>query len=264
MLALALLGCLFLFFYFLTVKELPEPGAVRAWLATRGVCAACAAGCFAGAALLWGVLAAVPWAVFGWKLPDWVAETREAKRKARLAALARDFVAGAAGIYAAGLTTRDVLERMSERVGEPLASDLRDMFAERETADVTKEEKSVPAMFARLAKKYGLEEFNGVAKIISASEYAGGPQAAARGLKRLAQAMRQKERLAVERAKATIEPRIAAVVTIAILGAGLLLDGTLLRPYFAGGGRFVLAAASCLVVGMLFLMRRIGRSEDLV
>lgn len=258
MLGLLLLASLFLLFYCLTAKELPEPEAIKAWVLAKGLGAASAAGCFALASLLWGPLAGLPWALLGWRLPGWLREAREARRRTRLSALARDFITAAAGMYAAGQTTPEVLRRLAERMSEPLAGEFEGMVARREARGA-----SVPAMFGELAQKYGLPEFGAVARIIAASERAGGPQAAARGLKRLGQALRQKERLAVERAKATMEPKIAAAVTVAILGVGLLLDGTALRAYFAGGGRLVLAAASGLVVGMLFMLKKIGRSEDL-
>ncbi|MBC7105318.1 MAG: type II secretion system F family protein [Firmicutes bacterium] len=256
--ALMLFASLFGLFFCLTARELPEPEAVRAWLFGKGLAAASALGCFAAASALWGVPAGIPWAALGWRLPEWAREIRSTKRRAKLSAAARDFVTAAAGMYAAGLTTPEVLRRLAERLPEPLGPELERMAARRELAG-----QPVPAMFAEVARRYGLAEFSAVARIVAASERAGGPQAASRGLKRLAQALRQKERLAAERAKATIEPRIAAVVTVAVLGAGLLLDGTILRPYFAGGGRLVLAAASALVVGMLFLLRKISRSEDL-
>jgi len=257
-LAFFLFASLFLFFFTLTVKELPEPETVKAWMLGKGLGAASAVACFAAAALLWGPLAAVPWAFLGFRLPGWIGEIRRTRRKARLSAAARDFVTAAAGMYSAGLTTPEVLRRMSERMPEPLGSELAKMVARREMAGV-----SVAPMFGDLARRYDLPELEAVARIVSASERAGGPLAASKGLKRLGQALRQKERLAAERAKATMEPKIAAVVTLAILGAGLLLDGTVFRQYFAGPGRLVVAVASALVVGMVFIYRKVGRSEDL-
>ncbi|MGB9887993.1 MAG: type II secretion system F family protein [Moorellales bacterium] len=258
MLALCLLASLFLFFYCLTARELPEPEAVGAWLAEKGLGAVSAAGCFALASLLWGPLAGIPWAFLGLKLPGWVREGVEARRKARLSAAARDLVQAAAGMYAAGMTTPQVLRKLAERLPEPLGPALGEIAAERDWTGRT-----APEGLRRLAEEHGLAELSAVAKILEASSRAGGAQAAAAGLKRLALALRQKERLLAERAKATIEPRIAALVTVLVLGAGLLADGTLLRPYFVGGGRLVLAAGSALVVGMLFLLRKISRSEDL-
>jgi tight adherence protein B len=258
---LLLLGSLFLLFYCLAVREFPEPEQIRAWLAEKGAGLGSAALFFALASLLWGPLAGIPWAFLGLKVPGWLKEWAAAKRKEKLSAAARDLVQAAAALYGAGMTTPYVMEELADRLPEPLAGWLKGVLADRDLADGTVA--SVPQRFQELAKDWDLPELSAVADIIEISTWAGGPQAAARGLKRLSLALRQRERLLAERVKANMEAKIAALVTLVIIAAGLVLDGTFLRPYFAGPGRLVLAAASALTVGMIFLFRSIGRSEDL-
>lgn len=259
--ALGLLLSLFGLFFFLTVRELPDSGRVRSWLAEKGVGVASAVLCCALAALLWGPLAGIPWAFLGLRFPGWVREWAEARRRARLSAAVRDLVLSASGLYGSGMTTPYVMEKLAERLPDPLGGWLKGVLAERDLADGTVAK--VPQEFKEKAAEWNLPELSAVADIIEASTWAGGPQAAARGLKRLSLALRQRDRLLAERAKANTEARIAAVVTVAIILAGLALDATVLRPYFAGPGRLVLAAASALAVGMIFLFRSVGRSEDL-
>lgn len=260
MLTVLLWASLALLFYSVTVGEFPEAESLRAALKRHGAAAASAALFFVAASVLFGTpLAGAVWAAFGWVLPGWVSEWADERRRARLKSLAADFVTSAAGLYAVGQTTPDVVRVMAERLPEPLAGEFRRMIG----AYNMNPGASFPRMFREVAEKYGLPEFGAVAGILAAGERAGGPPAVSRGLKRLGRALRQRDRLAAERRKATMEPRVAAVVVVVVLGAGLLVDAAFFRGLFAGAGRLVLAAGSALVVGIVFLFRKVSRSEDL-
>ncbi|MGI9951304.1 type II secretion system F family protein [Moorellaceae bacterium AZ2] len=258
--AVLLFLSLFSLFYTLISKESPA-GSLFFYCIRHGVKVASAA-----TFLLLGILAfQTPiagffWGLLGWHLPTWLAGYREQKRVARLRSLVSDFVAAAAGLYAVGQTTPEVVKNASERFPEPLAGEFKGMLAARRLNPLA----SFPKMFEAVGEKWGLPELKAVAAIVAASERAGGPRAAAQGLKRLGCALRQRDRLLAERAKATLEPRIAAYVTISILLLGLLLDATVFRGMFEGTGRLVLAAASGLVVGLVFMVRKLFGEEDLL
>lgn len=260
MLVFLLFLSLFLLFWCLILGEPPVEN-VRKFLARRGLSTGSAVLCLLVGSLLFGTpVAGLFWGLLGWHLPDWITGYIEEKKRARLRALATDFVAAAAGLYAAGQLTPEVVKTAAERFPEPLASDFEDMIAARNMNPYA----SFPRMFETLAEKRGLPEFRAVAAIVAASERAGGPASAANGLKRLGRALRQRDELLAERAKATLEPRMAAYVTVLILLGGLFLDATLLRHFFEGPGKLVLAAASGLVVGLAFMVRKIAKQDDLL
>lgn len=261
MLAVVLFFVLFAVLYVLLGGPLPGSAAVRIFILGFGIPAGSAAGCFFLTALLFGTpLAGLPWGLLGWFLPPWAAQALEARRLSRLRAITGDFITSAAGLYSAGQTTQEVIRASGERMTEPLKTDFREMLAWWDTNPGF----SFPEAFNRLAEKHKLPEFAAAAAIISASERAGGPPAAGKGLARLARALRQKERLLAERSKALVEVKFAGHVVIFILLAGLLADATALKTYFAGGsGRITVAAASAVAVGLIFMMRRLSRNKDL-
>lgn len=257
MLVLCLFLALFLLFYFLTGGELPEKEGLAQIARNRLLPGATAAVLFvAGSALCRIVLGGVPWAVLGWYLPGWVAGFVEERRRAGLREMAKSFVVSAAGMFSAGQTAADVMRVMADRMPEPLANEFKEMIGAREGLNVL-----YAKSFGELAKKYGLEEFDAVAAILAAADRAGGPFAAAKGLKRLSAALQQRDRLLAERRKETFEPKVAAVVVIALLLLGFFADALFWPHYFEGGGRLVLALASAVIVGAVFLAVRAGRPE---
>lgn len=261
MLIFFLLLSLFLLFYSLTVGEYPDPSSIKEAVLRFALPGGGAVAFFIVASALFKTpIAGLFWAIFGWFVPGWIIEAVKERRQTRLRNLAKDFVASAAGLYAVGQMTSEVVRVMAERFPEPFASEFRDMIAVRNMNPHA----SFPRMFDNLAEKYGLSEFKAVSTILAASERAGGPLAASRGLKRLGAALRQRDRLLMERAKAIMEPKIAAVATIAILSVGLLLDATAFGQYFEGIGRIVVAASSALLVGLVFMTKRIAQSKDLI
>lgn len=251
---------LFSLFYTLISGESPA-GNLVLYCLDHGIRVATAAGLLVVGSLLFKTpIAGFFWGLLGWHLPAWIGNYGEQKKHARLRAMVSDFVAAAAGLYAVGQTTPEVVKNAAERFPEPLATDFKGMMAARKLNPLA----SFPKMLEAIGERRNLPEFKAVAAIVAASERAGGPKAAARGLKRLGRALRQRDRLLAERAKATLEPRIAAYVTISILLLGLMLDATVFRSLFEGGGRLVLAAASGLVVGLVFMVRKLFGQEDLL
>jgi tight adherence protein B len=260
-LTVLLLLTVFLIFYVVTGGSLPEADTFRRLLLRFGLPAASAAGCFAlTAALFQSLLAGLFWGLLGWFLPNWIEGLIQTKKQARHRAQAGDFITSAAGLYSAGQVTPEVVRTTAERFSEPFGTEFREMLARRELNPNA----SFPGMFHSLAEKYGLSELKAVSAIISASERAGGPAAAGRGLKRLGQALRMRDRLLTERAKSLVEVKIAGYVVIALLLAGLLADATVWREYFTGGaGGVVSGLASGVIVGLIFMVRKISRSDDL-
>lgn len=261
MLTVILLFIIFLLFYALFGGPLPEIPAVRSIFLRFGLALAGAVGCLFAATLLFGSpLAGLAWGILGWFLPAWVIGAIDSRRLNRHRALARDFITSAAGLYAAGQVTSEVVRTTGERFAEPFGTEFRDMLAQRELNPRF----SFPKAFERLAEKYRLPEFKAASAIIAASETAGGPPAAGRGLSRLGQALRQRDRLLTERAKSLVEVKIAGYVVIGILLAGLLADATAFRHYFTdGAGKVAVGVASGIVVGLIFMVRKISQSKDL-
>jgi tight adherence protein B len=260
MLKLMLFVSLFLLFFCLTVGEFPDALTVKEKIIRFAVPGAGAVLFFLISwALLGTPVAALIWAVLGWFVPGWIINFIGGKKRARLKSMARDFVTSASGLYAVGLMSSEVVRIMADRFPEPFASDFRKMIAAWNNNYLA----SFPKMFRDMADKYNLPEFEAVSTILAASETAGGPVAASKGLKRLGRALRQRDRLMTERAKATLEPKIAAVVTILLLTVGLILDGTVLRQMFTGPGKMIMTVSSALLVGLIFMLSKITKSEDL-
>lgn len=256
-----LLLTLFLLFYILTGGALPDLQKVKDIVVRFILPAGTAAGVFLITTLIFGTpFAGLFWAILGWLLPAWIGQAVRNKRRVRLHRLAIDFITSAAGLYAAGQVTPEVITATAKRFPEPFASEFKDMLAQREGNKAA----IFPSMFRSLALKYNLPEFAAVASILSASETAGGPKSAAAGLKRLGTALRQKDRLLTERNKALIEVRIAGIFVISVLIFGLVLDVTALRSMFAGdNGKVVLGLASGIVSGLIIMYRKISQSPDL-
>lgn len=248
-------------FYLLTGGALPKSSTVRDAAIRYGLPATSAAGfVVVGSIAFQTVLAGLAWGVFGWALPGWLIRARQDRKRSRLRAITRDFVQSAASLYSAGNVTPEVIEATAGRLPDPLGRELRDMLGQYRLS----REASFPAMFRNLARKYDLPELDAVGSIIAASEQAGGPAAAARGLKRLARGLRRRERLLIERRKQTYETKIAAWLAIGFLLLGLLLDATILRDIFQEpGGRMALVFGSAITVGMIAGTMRLTRTADL-
>jgi tight adherence protein B len=251
-------------FYFLFVGGIEQGiGGIRGWLIHLGL-----PGTSAGVAFLTGTLicktplAGVIWAIGGWFLPGWVSNFATERKKAVLRSGVKNFITAAAGLYAAGQVTPEVVKAASTRFPEPLAGEFQVMLGRRNTD----RKASFPIMFESLATKYELPEIKAVAAIIAASERAGGPRAAAEGLKQLAVALRARERRLQERRKETLEPIIAAAVAIILIMAGFLADVTFLAHFYFSSpfGRVVLSGSSALILIMVLVVLKAVDPKDLM
>ncbi|WP_434075605.1 type II secretion system F family protein [Moorella naiadis (nom. illeg.)] len=247
-------------FYGLTVGEFPEVERTKDFFKVYGSAAVGAAVMFfAGSVLCGTALGGIVWAVPGWLLPGWLMKLAENRRKERLRQVAKDMIVAAGGMFAANLMTGEVIKTLSERIPEPLGKELQEIRGKRELNAYN----TYPQLLNGLADKYGLIEIKAMAAVLAAAERAGGPAAAAKGLKQLGVALRLKDRLVRERKVATYESRLAAVVVIIILVVGLLFDATAWREAYAGSGKLVLAAVSALIVGMGLFVAKTSESRDL-
>ncbi len=256
---------LFLLFYFLFLKDAGagkiESG-IKSWFKRFALPTV-----FAVAAFLLGTLvcrtplAGVIWAVLFWFVPDWAGGFIAERRKSALRGGVKNFIAAAASLYAAGQVTPEVIRIASQRFPEPLRGDFNIMLGRRNTDSRA----SFPGMFEELSEKYGLPEFKALAAIVAASERAGGPRAAAEGLKQLSAALRSRDRLLHERRKETLEPVIAAGVAIILISLGFLLDVTLLARlvFSAPGGKIALSIVSLLIPIMFLAIMKGVTSQDL-
>lgn len=260
LLFILLFAALFLMAYVLAGGPLPGAPAVRSAALRLGLPGACAAAFFLLGAVSLGFLTGLAWTVLGWFLPVWAKEFTDARNQARLRSLAGDFVTSASGMFSAGQTAGEVVRVVGEKFAEPLGSDFREMSKQYRLNPRF----SFPRAFEALAERRRLPEFRAVAAILNASSVAGGPRAAGKGLAQLGFALRQRDKLLAERAKATVEVKIAGYVVAGVLLAGLVADATALREYYSsGGGRLAAAAASAVAVGLAVALQKITKNKDL-
>jgi tight adherence protein B len=251
-------------FYFLFVGGIEqEIGGIKNWLLHLGLPVISAGVAFLPGTLICRTpLAGVIWAVGGWFVPGWVSSFATERKKAVLRSSVKNFITAAAGLYAAGQVTPEVVKTAATRFPEPLAGEFQVMLGRRNTD----RKASFPIMFEGLAAKYDLPEFKAIAAIIAASERAGGPRAAAEGLKQLATALRGRDRRIQERRKETLEPIIAAVVAIMLIVTGFLADVTFLGHFYFSNpsGRIVLSGTSALILIMVLVVLKAVKPTDLM
>jgi len=215
---------------------------------------------FFGKIVFGTVLAGLFWAGLGYYLPPKIVEWISNQRKKKLHQMAKSFIVTAAASYGTGQTTPEIIRFCASQFPEPFASEFQSMLAMRNLH----EKSSYHEQFRYLAQKYDLQEFNAVAAVIQAAENSGGPKTAAKGLKRLARALKNRDKLLQERKKDNYEPMLAAVIVLLILGVGLVLDVTLLRHLFQEpAGQVVLAISSGLYVGMVIVTIATTSSKDI-
>ena len=215
---------------------------------------------FLGTLLCRTPLAGIVWGVMGWLIPGWAGLAVAESRRSALRGDAKAFIAAASGLYASGQVTPDVVKAAAKMFPDPLAGDFQAMIGRR-SAD---KNASFPNMFEGLAAKYDLPEFKALASIIGASEHAGGPKAAAAGLRELAASLRSRDRRLAERRKETLQPLIAAGVGIILILIGFVLDVTSLSRYYAGfAGEIVLSGASLLLLIAALAAAKAVLSKDL-
>lgn len=248
-------------FYLLIGGRVPEIGTARSAALNYGLPALSAALFFAvfSAVFQSGLVGAV-WAVLGWVLPGRIIAAVEQRRLRRLQRIAKDFITAMGGLYAAGQTTTQAVNTCATRMPEPFFSALQEIQAQHRLNPHA----SYPASFARMGERFGLKELNALAAIVKASETAGGPPAAADGLKRLGRALRQRDRLRAERAKALHETLLTSYVIVGLLTVILFAHGLFGMHLFGSpAGKIVLAVSSAMIVGMILLTLKLSDSADI-
>lgn len=251
---------LFVLFLFLVVKDLPFID-IKKIIVDYMVPGGAAVGSFFAFTIICGTpFAGLFWGILGWFIPGWLIKSAEERKREKVRQVVKDFIMSSAGIYAAGLVTPEVVRTVLQKMPEPLSTDFKEMLGKVKLNPNA----SFPRMFEELAEKYETRDLKAVAAIIEAAERAGGPTAAAKGLKRLGQALRQRDRLLTERTKSMLEVKIAGMFAICILLLGLAVDVTVFRDmYSQGSGKIVIGLSSGLIVGLIIMARKISESKDL-
>lgn len=252
---------LFALLYFLITGQLPAEERFNIKKFVRHLAPIAAAVLFfiAGTPLFMTPVAGLLLAMMAWYVVNWVADIIQNRSRVKIKQASRDFITTSSALLNAGKNFGEVVKRASEQLEPPLANDLQDMGAKKIMAGA-----SFPRMFKDLAIKYKVKELSAIANIVEATEFAGGVRAAARGFSRLGTGLRRNDQRIAERAKATMEPKVAAYAVIAVLAVGLLMDATLAREYFMPvKGRVVLTVAMALLFGLVVITKKLSESKDL-
>ena len=200
------------------------------------------------------------WAIAGWFIPIWIMDYLKRRSHLKLQAQARNMIAALAGLMGAGQTTTEAFNVCSVRLPQPLAGEIQNMLAKYKLNPTA----SYPKMCIDIGKKHNLKELVAVGNIIGSSEKVGGPKAAARGLKLLSKALRQRERLRIERQKVLMELVISGNVVIGVLLLMIFGLGIGMNHLFQNvGGLLVLGMCSLMTIGLLFLIRKVTSTSDI-
>lgn len=196
---------------------------------------------------------------WGWKIYKFVLHKKKQHLKNTIIKQCQDLIAMAAGMFGSGKNTDDVIRAAAENIANRLGADLERMIDQRDFA-----KKQYPELFKELEKKYEVPEFGAIAAILELGR-TGGPAAISNGFSRLSGAIRRKNRIAAERAKAMSEPTMVAGITMGLLLLGLLVDITLFRDIFAGSvlARVTLFMGMLIITGMMYLIKVISNNADL-
>ena len=197
-------------------------------------------------------------APLGWCLPEWIAAHKKKQQKRKFRELAMNFITGAAGSYGSGQATIRVIEHTAVRMPEPFATEFKDILGNVRLNKYT----TVPDEIRDLGQKHDLKEFNAVAGIIEASERAGGPAGAARGLRQLIKTLKDLARQSAERQKSNMEPMAACWIAMGGLAIGLILDVTVFRDIFKDA-KLILSVGCLVFVALVFAGVNMSTNRDL-
>ncbi len=259
MLTLCLLLSLFIFFYILLGGKVPPINSIKDFVIKFALPAASATLVFLITSHIFQTrLAGTAWGVLGWFLPAWIMGAVHSKRQARLREIAKSFINSMGGLYSAGQTTAQAVATCALRLPEPFQSELQEILGQYKLRPGA----SFPKMFRTLGERLRLAELKGLAAIIAAAETAGGQASAARGLKRLAKALRLRDRLEGERKKQMFETVVTAYIIIAILTALLFGWGLFgLVMFDSIIGKLILSFCSTAIVGMIFFVTKLSSAS---
>lgn len=243
-----------------SLKELPEWNDIQSFLRRLGIPLVASVLFFlAGATLFMTPVAGIFTAVLGWTAAVETDRYLTTYRARQVQKQAKDFVTSATSLYMADNTTPEVVQMTTTYMPEPISSDLQNMLVERNLKGTP-----FPLMFQRIADQYKVPEFGAVARIIEAGEMTGGARSIARGLSRLGDAMRRRDRMLTERYRGILEPAIAAGFVLLILIVTALLDATIFRHIFLANGlaKLMLGLGVGVVVGLLILILNLLKNKD--
>lgn len=243
-----------------TLKDLPEWDDVQSFLRRLGIPLVASVLFFmAGATLFMTPVAGIFTAVLGWVAVVEADRYIASYRARQIQKQVKDFVTSATSLYMADNTTPEVVQITTTYMPEPISTDLQNMLVERKLKGTT-----FPIMFQRIADKYKVPEFGAVARIIEAGEMTGGARSIARGLSRLGDAMRRRDKILTERYRGILEPAIAAVFVLLILIITALLDATIFRHIFLTNGlaKVMLGLGVGVVVGLIILILNLFKHKD--
>jgi len=224
------------------------------WKAAAAPAVATVTGFGVGTAAFLSPLAGIFLAILAWRVTRFITADAHGRRRSLVGKQVRDLVAAAAGMFGAGKTAAEVLEAAAGHIGDPLAADLAVCVARSRGA-----REPLPRLLLDLAACWDLPELRAMADIARFGEDTGGRRAVSRGLVRLGDALRRRDRLLAERAKGVAEPALAAWVALAILSGGVVTDATALRSLFAVSlaGRVDLALGLGVIVTLVFMVLRL-------
>lgn len=204
-------------------------------------------------------VAGVIMAVLGWVLPRWFQENIRFRRLKENRKHAQNLATTAGGLFGGGMVTAHAFNYLGQRYPDPFGSEFKIMNT-RKSLDPNI---SYPMMLVEMAEKYDLPEIRAKAKIIEAADKSGGSASTARGLKRLAKAIRLRNELIQDRIEGTKEPKIATQLSLLIIGGGLLLDITVFRQYFVNGGQLAVSLGCLFLVGIALAGRKATQIDDI-
>jgi Flp pilus assembly protein TadB len=196
---------------------------------------------------------------WGWKIYKFILQKRKERLRSTIIKQCQDLITIAAGMYASGKNTADMMQEAAKNLTDPLGSEIEHMVSAHGMLN-----KQYPDMFRKLKEKYDVPEFGAIAAILELGR-TGGATAIGNGFSRLSDAIRRRNRIAAERAKAMAEPSMIAGLFMGILFLGLLVDITYFRDVFAASliAKITLLLGMGIITGMMYLFKRISKNADL-
>lgn len=238
------------------IGEIPDLNDAKDWFMDLGLPVTVAFGCFIlGSYVLLSPLGGIFAGIFGWMMTKHILSASEHKQRLMIERYAMDFVTSSAGMFASGKTIGDVLREVGNQLPEPLSRDFQ-VLADR--YDRSSSFETVLSGFRDMSNRYGVDEFNAVSKILGAGLDVGGRESMSRGLFRLGDALRRRQKMISERAKSISELTIVLWLSIGLLGLVTLMDVTVARSVFETGfGRIDLGLGSGIMVLLLYMTLRL-------
>lgn len=250
---------LFFLIYSVIVGEYPEIKTFKDKLKHIGVPLICAAAFLTiGKIIFMSMLSGLIWAVVGWYMPLHIMRAREKAKRKKYGKMTRDFIATAASIYGSGQTTSEVIGIAAKNFAEPFASEFQAISGQVGL----NRNVNYHSMIEKMGEKYKVKELSAVAPIIKATEYAGGPLAAAASLRELSIALKDRDKQLAEREKENIEPNFACYIGMGLLSIGLLLDVTVFRSLY-NDAPVMLALGNLIFIAIYFARDKINTNKDL-